>query len=149
MFDLPLEYALIEFEGNQVSGKIVPELLDLAQRGIVRFVDIVFIQKDEDGSTRTVELNDLDPETYQMFVPVGEHIASLFTNDDLELAASRLSNGSAAALFLWENLWVANLGKAIADAGGHLVERKQIAPEVVEEFVQTLAAESAEQEAAS
>ena len=54
MFDLPLEYALIEFEGNQVSGKIVPELLDLAQRGIVRFVDIVFIQKDEDGNTRTV-----------------------------------------------------------------------------------------------
>ena len=74
MFDLPLEYALIEFEGGEFSGKIVPELLELAQSQIVRFVDIVFIQKDEDGNTRTLELNDLDPETYEMFVPVGEHM---------------------------------------------------------------------------
>ena len=149
MLDLPLEYALIEFKEGKFSGKIIPELLDLAERQIVRIVDIVFIQKEEDGSTRTIELNDLDPETYQMFVPVGEHIASLFTNDDLELAASRLSNGSAAALFLWENLWLANLRKALVDAGGVLVERKQIAPEVVEQFEQALAAENAEQEAAS
>ena len=72
----------------------------------MRFVDIVFIQKEEDGSTRTVELNDLDPESYAMFVPMGEHVSSLFTNDDLEIAASKLPNNSAAMLILWENLWV-------------------------------------------
>ena len=55
MLDLPLEYALIGFEGDKFSGEIVPELLDLAKRGIVRFVDIVFIQKEEDGSTGTIE----------------------------------------------------------------------------------------------
>ena len=55
---------------------------------------------------------------------------------------------SAALLLLWENLWVADLRKAIVDAGGELVERSQIAPEVVEEFVQALAAEGAEQEVA-
>ena len=141
MFDLPLEYALIAFEDAKFSGKIAPELLDLADRGIVRFVDIVFIYKDADGSTRTVELNDLDPEGYEMFVPLGEHVSSLFTNDDLEIAASKLPVNSAAALFLWENLWVANLRKALVDAGGVLVERRQIAPEVVEQFEQALAAE--------
>ena len=141
MLDLPLEYALIGFEGDKFSGKIVPELLDLAERGIVRFVDIVFIQKEEDGSTRTIELNDLDPELYEMFVPMGEHVSSLFTTDDLEIAASKLPDNSAAMLLLWENLWVANLRQAIVDAGGQLVERAQIAPEVVEQFVQALAAE--------
>ena len=141
MLDLPLEYALIEFEGGEFSGKIVPELLDLAQRQIVRFVDIVFIQKDEDGSTRTIELNDLDPESYELFVPIGEHISSLFTTDDLEIAASRLPVNSAAMLILWENLWTVNLRQALLDAGGRLVERKQIAPEVVEQFKQELAAE--------
>ena len=141
MLDLPLEYALIGFEGNKFSGEIVPELLDLAKRGIVRFVDIVFIQNDEDGSTRTIELNDLDPELYEVFVPIGEHVSSLFTTDDLAIAASRLPNNSAAMLLLWENLWVANLRKAIVDAGGQLVERAQIGPEVVEQFVQALAAE--------
>ena len=141
MFDLPLEYALIAFENAEPTGKIVPELLDLAERGIVRFVDFVFIQKDEDGNVRTIELNDLEPEAYEMFVPMGEHVSSLFTNDDLEIAAGKLPNGSAAALFLWENLWLANLRQALVDAGGVLVERQQIAPEVVEQFEQALAAE--------
>ena len=141
MFDLPLEYALIKFEDAKPTGKIVPELLDLAARGIVRFIDIVFIHKEADGNLRTVELNDLDPESYEMFVPIGEHVSSLFTNDDLQIAANKLAEGSAAMLILWENLWVAGIGKAIQEAGGQLVERAQIAPEVVKEFEQGLAAE--------
>jgi hypothetical protein len=141
MLDLPLEYALIAFKDAKFSGKIVPALLDLAERGIVRIVDIIFIQKEGDGNTRTLELSDLDPETYEMFVPVGEHVSSLFTNDDLQIAASKLPENSAAALFLWENLWVAGLRDALLDAGGQLVERTQIAPEVVEQFKLGLAAE--------
>ena len=39
---------------------------------------------------------------------------------------------------------MANLREAIVDAGGELVERAQIAPEVVEEFVQALEAEGEE-----
>ena len=141
MFDLPLEYALIEFEDATFSGKIVPELVDLAARGTVRFVDIAFIQKEEDGTTWALELNDLEPELYEMFVPLGEHISSLFTNDDLEIAASRLPEKSAALLILWENLWVAGLRQAVGDAGGRLVERAQIDPEVIEEYERELAAE--------
>jgi hypothetical protein len=141
MFDLPLEYALIEFKDAEFSGRIVPELLDLATRGIVRYLDVAFIQKQADGSTRTIELNDLEPELYEAFVPIGEHVSSLFTNDDLEIAARRLPENSAALLILWENLWVAGLRKALLDAGGQLVERVQIAPEVVDHFEQAFAAE--------
>ena len=106
----------------------------------MRFVDIVFIQKDENGNPHTIELNDLEPELYEAFVPMGEHVSSLFTTDDLAIAASKLPVSSAAMLILWENLWTAGLRKAIQDAGGQLVERVQIAPEVVEQFVQELAA---------
>jgi hypothetical protein len=141
MLELPLEYALVKFKGNKFSGKIVPELLDLAERGIVRFVDIVFIQKEKDGRTRALELNDLDPASYEMFVPMGKHVESLFTEDDLQIAASKLRQNSAAMLILWENLWVANLRKAVLDAGGQLVERRQIAPEVVKQFKRERAAE--------
>ncbi len=149
MLDLPVEYALIEFKGNKFSGKIVPELLDLAERGIVRFVDIVFIQKEKDGNTRTIELNDLDPASYKMFVPMGEHVSSLFTNDDLQIAANKLRKNSAAMLILWENLWTANLRKAILDAGGKLVDRRQVSPEVVKQFKRELAAEKRQKAAAS
>lgn len=141
MLNFPLEYAIVKFEGNKFSGQIVPELLDLAQRGIVRFVDLVFVQKDPDGSTRTLELNDLDEASYKLFVPLGEHVDSLFTEDDLEHVASILPNNSSAALFLWENLWADNLRKAVTASGGVMVERGQIPAEVVAEARQALAAE--------
>jgi len=141
MLERPLEYALVEFKGNKFSGKIVPELLDLAERGIVRFVDIVFISKEKDGSVRTVELNDLDPQSYKMFVPMGKHVASLFTTNDLEIAASKLRKNTAAALFLWENLWTDNLRKALTASGGKLVERAQIPADVVKQYNKKFAAE--------
>ena len=149
MLDLPVEYALVEFKGNKFSGKIVPELLDLAERGIVRFVDIVFIQKEKDGSVRTIELNDLDEASYEMFVPIGAHVDSLFTTNDLKKAAGKLPKNSAALLLLWENLWVANLRKAIQDAGGKLVDRQQISAKVMEQFKRELAAEKRKKAAAS
>lgn len=141
MTSYPLEYALVAFEGNKFSGQIVPELLNLADRGICRIVDIVFLQKDADGSLRTLELNDLDEESYKMFVPLGEHINSLFSEEDLNHAASLLAKNNSAALFLWQNLWAENLQKAISDSGGVMVERGQIPAEVVEEARRILAAQ--------
>jgi Family of unknown function (DUF6325) len=134
MLDYPLEYAMVVFPGNKFSGDIVPELLDLAETGIIRFVDIIFVRKDEDGSTRTTELNDLDDESYKMFVPLGEHITSLFTEEDLEWAANQLPENSSAALFLWENLWQEHIRKAIKASGGMLVQSGLIPAGAVEQF---------------
>ncbi len=138
MFNDPLEYALIAFEGNKFSGQIVPALLELAERGILRIVDIVFIQKDADDSIRTFELNDIDEESYKLFVPLGEQIDSFFTEEDLNHAASVLPRNSPAALFLWENLWASDLRNAIASSGGMMVERGQIPAEIVEEVRQAM-----------
>jgi hypothetical protein len=139
MLDFPLEYALVVFPGNQFSGEIVPALLDLAERDIIRFVDIVFVQKDEDGSIRTVELNDLDTESYQLFVPLGKQIESLFTEDDLTWAADQMPENCSAALFLWENLWMDNIRNAISNSGGVLAQRGQIPDDVIEQFKNRIA----------
>jgi len=141
MLDFPLEYALVVFPGNQFSGEIVPELLDLAEKGIVRFVDLVFIRKDADGSTRTIELNDLDAESYQLFVPLGEQVKSLYTEDDLTWAASKLPDNSSAALLLWENVWMENIRNAMINSGAVLVERGQIPEDVVAQVLDDMAAE--------
>ena len=149
MLDHPLEYALVDFKGNKFSGKIVPELLDLAERGIVRFVDIAFIQKDKDGTTRTVELNDLDPKSYKEFVPLGKHVQSLFTEEDLQVEAGKLRKNTAAMLILWENVWLDNIRKAVAEAGGTVVERGQVPPDVVKQVKKGLAADKRKKPAAT
>ncbi len=149
MLDHPLEFVLIDFKGNKFSGKIVPELLDLAERGIVRFVDIAFIQKEKDGTTRTVELNDLDPKSYKEFVPLGKHVQSLFTEEDLQIEAGKLRKNTAAMLILWENVWLDNIRKAVATAGGTVVERGQISPDIVKQIKKTLPAAKSKKPAAN
>jgi hypothetical protein len=143
MLDFPVEYALVVFPGNQFSGEIVPALLDLAERDIIRFVDIVFVQKEADGNIRTVELNDLDEASYKLFVPLGKQIDSLFTEDDLDWAAGQMPENSSAALFLWENLWMGNIRDAIVNSGGILAERGQIPEDVIEQFKNRIASEKA------
>lgn len=138
MLKYPFEYALVKFEGNKFSGEIMPELLDIAQSGIVRFVDLVFIEKDADGSTRTLELNDFDEASYKQFVPLGEHVQSLFSEEDLEEAANMLPDNSSAALLLWENIWMGNLGKALKGSAGSLVGCGQIPYELVQEVKKLL-----------
>ncbi len=148
MLDHPLEYALVVFKGNKFSGKIVPELLALADRGVVRFVDIVFIRKEKDGTMGTLELNDLDPDLFKAFQPLAKHASKVFTEDDFEYAASQLPKNSSAAVFLWENIWMDNIRKAVAASGGKVVDRFQISPEAVKQFKKGLAAEKRKKPAA-
>ena len=76
-----------------------------------------------------------------MFVPLGEHITGLFTEEDLNFEADRLAANSSAVLVLWENLWMDNVRKAIDAAQGVLVDRGQISADVVEQVKQDLTAQ--------
>jgi hypothetical protein len=141
MFEHPIEYALVVFPENKFSGEIIPELLDLSQRNIIRFVDIVYIEKDVDGAIGILELNDLDDALYKLFVPIGEHVSGIFTDEDLKWAANQLPENSSAVLFLWENLWKENIRRAIMASGGILAAGGVIPADVVEQCKQELAAE--------
>lgn len=134
MFSYPVEYALVEFAGNKFTGKIVPELLALADRGVVHFVDIIFIRKEQDGTIGTLELSDLDPEMFKAFQPLTRNATAVLTQDDIDYAASRLPNNSSAAMFLWEDIWMDGIRKAIGESGGKLVDRFQISQQVIDQL---------------
>jgi hypothetical protein len=85
----------------------------------------------------------LDQESYQLFVPIGEQVESLFTEDNLELAANQLPENSCAVVFLWDNLWMDNIRRAIKSSSGVLAEGGLIPADVVERFKQELAQENA------
>ena len=44
-----VELAVIEFPGSHFNGEIVPELVDIVNRGIVTILDLVFVIKEPDG----------------------------------------------------------------------------------------------------
>ena len=57
----PVDWFVLEFPGKQPTGEIAPHLVDLVDRGLVRVLDLMVLQKDTDGTLNVVELSELDP----------------------------------------------------------------------------------------
>lgn len=56
----PIDYLVLEFPGNRMTGEAFPLLVDLVDRGVFRILDLVFVRKEIDGSVVGLELTDLD-----------------------------------------------------------------------------------------
>src|SRR5258708_87155 len=84
----PLEYVVIEFEGNHLTGEIVPELHRLRDLGIVRVVDLLLIQKDAQGSVSARELSDLSEEEAKPYWPIAGEVLDLLSEADVETAGA-------------------------------------------------------------
>ena len=63
----PIDMLALEFETDQLKGEILPALLELAENKIVRIMDLVIIQKYEDGDYEALELEQLDEELIAVF----------------------------------------------------------------------------------
>ncbi len=58
----PVDWLVVEFPGKQPTGQIAPHLVDLVDRGLIRVLDLLVLQKETDGTLNVSELSDLDPE---------------------------------------------------------------------------------------
>ena len=54
----PVDFVLIEFPADRLTGEAGPALLDLVERGLIRLFDLMVISKAEDGSVEALELTD-------------------------------------------------------------------------------------------
>ncbi|GGU98938.1 hypothetical protein GCM10010275_42130 [Streptomyces litmocidini] len=117
----PVDFLVIEFPGNRMTGKGLPMLLDLVDRGIVRILDLVFVRKDADGSVVGMELRDLDADG-ELDLSVFEGSSSgLLGQDDLDEAGAALEPGNSAGILVYENLWAAPLARELRRGGAQLV----------------------------
>ena len=128
----PLEYLVIGFEGNHFTGEIAPELRSLQERGIMRVVDLIFIQKDRNGAVATQELADLNLDERNIYGDISGHTQQLLSVDDIEDVASTMPNDSAAAIALIEHLWAVKLKEAVLKAHGTLLDDGIIPAEAAE-----------------
>jgi hypothetical protein len=117
----PVDYLVVEFPGNRMTGEGLPLLVDLVDRGIIRILDLTFLTKDADGSVTALELSDLPVEaTPELSVFEGAN-SGLLADDDLAEAASAVAPGSSAGILVYENTWAAPLASAVRRGGGQLV----------------------------
>ena len=139
----PLEYLVIGFDGDRFDGSIATEIEKVVDRGIIRLVDVVFIVREADGDSVIVELSNTDDPRFASFAPLLAQMRALFTPEDLQAIADSLPLGSAGLALLFEHRWAEDIKGAIAAAGGFLVRREVVPPEVLAEVSAELEAASA------
>jgi hypothetical protein len=135
----PIDFLVLEFKGTQFKGEIIPELLELIQNKIVRVVDLVIVQKDEDGKHRAFELQQLESEVVRIFDPLELEISGIIQVEDIEMIAELMENNTTSALILFENLWAIKFAEAAQRANGRMVMHERIPFEVVNEALGTFA----------
>jgi Family of unknown function (DUF6325) len=122
----PIDYVVMEWPGEQpVTGEVMPLLLELVDRGLIRILDIGVIVKDLDGSVTTGDLVEI-AERNEDFAAFDGASSGLLGQDDLEEAAAAVEPGRSAAVLVWENRWAAPVAAALRRSGGQLVATGRI-----------------------
>src|SRR5918995_1579683 len=118
----PVDYAVIEFPADRPpDGSALPFLIDLQQQGIIRVLDLAFVQKDADGSTMGIDISDVGLKG-DFDVTMFAHASSgLVDGGDLDEAGAALEPGCSAAVLVYENTWAAPFARALRRNGAQLV----------------------------
>ncbi|MET7984500.1 MULTISPECIES: DUF6325 family protein [unclassified Streptomyces] len=122
----PIDYIVVEFPGNRMTGEGLPILVDLVDRGLIRILDLLFVRKDEDGTVAGMEVADFDGDG-ALDLAVFEGVSSgLLGEDDIAEAGKALEPGNSAGILVYENVWAAPFAAALRRGGAQLVASGRI-----------------------
>lgn len=139
----PVDYAVIEFPADRPpDGSALPFLIDLQQQGIIRVLDLAFVQKDADGSTMGIDISDVGLKG-EFDVTMFAHASSgLVDSGDLDEAGAALEPGCSAAVLVYENTWAAPFARALRRNGAQLVAGGRIPVQAILAKLDSLEAET-------
>jgi uncharacterized membrane protein len=138
----PIDFIVIEFKGKELNGELVPPLLDLVDRHLIRILDALIVLKAADGSFETRTSQDLDPSEVGELGALAGVSSGLLSGDDAAEAAAVLEPGSAALMLVYENLWAVPFAVAARKAGGQLVASGRIPVQAILAQLDALEAEA-------
>jgi hypothetical protein len=128
----PIDVVVIGYPpGAPMTGDAVPLLLDLVDRGIIRVLDALFVQKDADGTFSGFDLADVDEDTAGDLAVFAGASTGMLNDDDAALAAAEIEPGSAAVMIAYENRWAAPFIAAVHRNGGVLIANERIGVQTV------------------
>jgi hypothetical protein len=142
----PVDYLILAFPTDRMTGEAFPLLVDLVDRGIIRILDLVFLRKDEDGTVTTLSQVDLDRMKVLEAALFDGATSGLVGPDDIAEAEAALEPGTAAAVLVYENVWATPFAVALRRSGGQLVAAGHIP---VQALVAALDALEAEEQGAT
>ena len=122
----PVDYLIVEFPAGaqNFTGEGAAELLRLHDAGTIRIMDILILQKGEEGTVMAQELGDL--EDMGELERLETELVQTLAEEDVDKLAAAMDPGSVAAVLVYENLWAAPFASAMRRAGGQLIANGRI-----------------------
>ena len=79
----PVDYLVVEFPAGKSSfnGEMAEELTAVVDKGIIRILDLLVLQKDEDGNVEGIEIDDV--ENLDELRGLETHVAEVLAADDV------------------------------------------------------------------
>ena len=123
----PIDYLIVEWPaGKEPTGEGLEHLVDLAERGLIRVIDLAFVMKEEDGTVKGIAVADLDADGKLDLVQFEGASSGVLGQDDYDQASAALEPGASAAILLYENRWAAPFATALRKSGAQLVANGRI-----------------------
>jgi len=137
----PVDYVVVEFPAGtkNFTGEIAKELALLADTELIRVLDVLVLEKSDDGAVEAFELDDLDQ--VDELRALETEIAEILAADDVAHLAEAMEPGTVAGVLIWENTWAAPFASAVRREGGQLIASGRIP---IQAIVASLEAEQAE-----
>jgi len=117
----PVDIVVIGFPaGAPRTGEAIPIFVDLVDRGIIRVIDVLVVQKDAEGVVSGIEIADLDGDGAGDLRVFEGARTGMLGDEDAEVAGEVLEPGEAAVLLCFENAWAGPFAAAVRRSGRRL-----------------------------
>jgi hypothetical protein len=135
----PVELVLAAFEGDRPKAGVLDAILDLADAGTVRLLDLVYVTRAETGEIEWIELDEAGIEIGEIDLAA----SGIASHEDLEELSGRLPLGTSALLLVVELTWAKHLASRLFEADGFVVDSVRIPAPVVNAVVEEVRAAGA------
>jgi hypothetical protein len=128
-----VEFVVVGFPGTKIDPSLATALREQVERGVIRIIDLLFVQKTSDGNVRTFELDEVAADNaYAGYGGIAQAIDGLIAPGDVKEVSDELLPGTTALILLFEHVWLRDLRQAVETSGGQLLLAERIAGEVVD-----------------
>jgi len=150
----PIQVLVVGFDNFEATGAILAELRRVRKRGIIRVIDLLFVNKDAHGHvTSSTHMTDLSERERQNLgaiagsliglqeggmegAEMGAELGALrvaerdagMSSDQLADLANSIPAGIAGAILVIEHHWATHLRQTVNGAGGRLLMQAMITP---------------------
>ena len=113
------------------TGEAIPLFVDLVDRGIIRVLDVLMVQKDSEGNVSGLEIADLDGDGVDDLLVFTGARTGMLGEEDASTAGEALQPGEAALMICFENAWAAPFAAAVRRNGGQVLAFERVAAQDV------------------